>query len=51
MAPDSAVTSGSADHEVMAAVDGDRIVIADIAVDDAWLSMSAADAPTLAELR
>ncbi|MDG5758390.1 hypothetical protein QA600_03450 [Natronococcus sp. A-GB1] len=43
------------DETVVGAVDptefGDRYVIADISVDDAWLSMRADDAPTLPSMR
>ncbi len=43
------------DHEVVAAVDGDgpaeEYVIADIAVDDAWLAVDAADAAPLTAWR
>lgn len=52
MAPDSAVAPGTgSDHEVMAALDGDRLVIADLADDDAWLSIAADEAPPIPELR
>lgn len=52
MAPDSAVASGaSAEHEVMAAVDEGQLIIADLAVEDAWLSMPATDATVLGEFR
>ncbi|WP_394740852.1 DUF7556 family protein [Natronococcus roseus] len=43
------------DETVVGAVDptesGDRYVVADISVDDAWLSMRADDAPTLPSMR
>lgn len=52
MAPDPAVASGAcAEREVMAAVDGDRLVIADVAVDDAWLSVPRREARALSTLR
>ncbi|WP_255151516.1 DUF7556 family protein [Halorarius halobius] len=48
MAPDSAVTGSAVGHgEVMASVDDGCFLIADVSRDDAWLSISRADAPTL----
>lgn len=52
MVPDStAASDAGTDHEVMASVDGEgatrRYVIADIAVEDAWLSVRDADAVQL----
>ena len=50
MVPDSAVSEGSSEHgEIMAAVDGDTYVIADVSRDGAWLSMPRNDAPILAD--
>lgn len=50
MAPDSAVSEGASERgEVMASVDGDVYLIADISRDDAWLSMPQCQAPVLAE--
>lgn len=52
MAPDSAVSAGATtERDVMAAVDDDRLLIADVARDDAWLAMPADDAPVLGEYR
>ncbi|MFC7167163.1 DUF7556 family protein [Halospeciosus flavus] len=43
MAPDTQAVPGTADHEVMAAVDDDgaeeRLIIADVESEEAWLSM------------
>ncbi len=45
----------SADDSIVGSIDStessDEYVIADISADDAWLSMEAADAPTLAAMR
>lgn len=50
MAPDSAVSEGASEHgEVMASVDGNAYLIADISRDDAWLSMPRSQATVLAE--
>ncbi|MFB6119198.1 hypothetical protein [Halosegnis sp.] len=50
MAPDSAVSDGASEHgEVMASVDGDAYLIADISRDGAWLSMPREQAPVLAD--
>ena len=50
MVPDSAVSEGSSEHgEIMATVDGDAYVIADVSCDGAWLSMPRDDAPILAD--
>ena len=50
MVPDSAVSESSSAHgEIMAAIDGDAYVIADVSCDEAWLSMPRDDAPILAD--
>ena len=50
MVPDSAVAGSAGAHgEVMAAVDGDTYLIADVSSDDAWLSMPTDDTPALAD--
>ncbi|WP_435196254.1 DUF7556 family protein [Natronomonas sp. EA1] len=51
MAPDTAATSAPAESEVMTAVDAGSLVIADIAREDAWLSMPSTEAPALADCR
>lgn len=38
---------GRSSGEVMASVDADELVIADISEDDAWLAIGAGDAPAL----
>lgn len=47
----TAAPTHTADETVVGSIDpasvGDEYVIADISADDAWLSMSADDAPTL----
>lgn len=48
------VASASADHEVMAALDTqheERLVIADVACDDAWVSIPTTAAARLEEWR
>lgn len=50
MVPDSApVSETRGDGEVMAAVDSDQLVIADICRDEAWLTMSVSESATLQE--
>lgn len=51
MAPDTAATSEFQGAEVMASVDGDRLVIADLEREDAWVEMALADAAPLDEWR
>ncbi|MDZ7746438.1 MAG: hypothetical protein U5K28_07960 [Halobacteriales archaeon] len=50
MAPDSAGAESAGTHgKVMAAIDDDTYLIADVSRDDAWLSMPAEEAPVLAD--
>lgn len=51
MAPHQTAGSASTDAEVMAAHDegSDEFVIADIAQEDAWLSVRTCDAPVLSD--
>lgn len=55
MGDDIAALPGTRTREVMAAIDSDghgpRLVIADISVDEAWLSVRAATAACLADWR
>lgn len=50
MAPDT-VAEETGDCEVMASVDGERLVIADLCRDDAWLEIEVVDAAELADWR
>jgi hypothetical protein len=50
MTPDSAAVPES-EREVMAAVEDDRLVIADICRDGAWVTMPLAEAATLSDYR
>lgn len=50
MAPDT-VAEGTGDCEVMASVDDERLVIADLCRDDAWVEISLGDAAPLADWR
>lgn len=51
MVPDTATATGTDDAEVMASVDADgsaeRLIIADIRDDDAWISIPLSDAVSL----
>lgn len=50
MVPDSAPASETrGESEVMAAVDSDQFVIADVCRDEAWLTMPVSEAVTLQE--
>lgn len=51
MAADPATESARPDCEVMASLDDDTLVIAELCRDDAWLSMPAVDAPAVTEYR
>lgn len=52
MVPDSAPAAETrVEREVMAAVDSDRLVIADVCRDDAWLTIPMGEAVTLDEWR
>ena len=51
MATETSTHGSWDDHDVMASVDQDRYVIADVSEDGAWLAMGAADAPTLVAWR
>lgn len=52
MVPDSApVADMSGDCEVMAAIDSDQLVIADLCREDAWLTMSVSETAALNDWR
>jgi len=55
MTADATSAPDACSPEVMASVDptpdGEELIIADVGSDDAWVSMSAAVAPTLPEWR
>jgi hypothetical protein len=55
MTVDATVVADAGSPEVMASVDstphGDELIIADVGCDDAWVSMSAAVAPSLPDWR
>lgn len=51
MGADSAATSEHQGGEIMASVDGNCLVIADLDRDDAWIEMSVGDAAPLGEWR
>ena len=47
MATETATTASDRTRDVMASVDADDYVIADISEDDAWIRMGVSDAPAL----
>jgi len=51
MAADHAAEVAAPDCEVMASLDDGTLVIAELCRDDAWLSMPAVDAPSIADYR
>lgn len=52
---DSALTSPRSDGSVMASIDGERederLIIADVSRDEAWIAMPMGDAPALSTWR
>lgn len=51
MAPDTAATSEFQGREIMASVDGDCLIIADLGREDAWIEIPLADAASLGDRR